>query len=143
MASHNEYEFFQRFVDEPYDKLLFLARQEFAEVAPALSNLFDGNEDATTIMRLIVYACLGTDGRLTELECKFLNDVLGSDDSYEKTEEMVVHLGDDAGDLTDRIVHHLPANKKTSLILFCLCFLAVDETISRDELSFLFKLMGA
>ena len=140
MASFNE--ILQDYVNKSYDELLFFAQQSFSEVAPSLSNVFGGSEGAAKAMMVIVSACLGADGKLTMLEAKFLNDLLGVDDDYESTMQMVAAFGDDESrDLTDQLADALPADKKAALVAFCLCFLAVDETITRDEVAFVYKLM--
>ena len=140
MASFNE--ILQNYVDKSYDELLFLARENIAEVTPDLVCFFEGKEDAAKALMIIVSACLGADGKLTALEAKFLKDLLGTDDDCESTMQMVATLGDDESrDLTDRLADALSADKKASLVSFCLCFLAVDETIHRDEVAFVVKLM--
>ena len=142
MASFNE--ILQNYVNKSYDELLFFAQQSFTEVLPDLARSFEGSEGAAKAMMVIVSACLGADGKLTMLEAKFLNDLLGVDDDYESTMQMVAALGDDESrDLVDQLADALPTDKKAALVSFCLCFLAVDETITRDEVAFVVKLMEA
>ncbi|MBE6661499.1 MAG: hypothetical protein E7605_08885 [Ruminococcaceae bacterium] len=140
MASFNE--ILQNYVNKSYEELLFFAHQSFAEVAPDLTRFFKDDDGAAKALMVIIAACLGADGKLTALESKFLNELLNQEDDYESTVNMVAALGDDESrDLTDQLADALPADKKAALVSFCLCFLAVDETITRDEVAFVVKLM--
>ena len=132
----------QRYVDKSYDELLALANLSWAEVSDGIKQLLGPGRAYADAMILVVSACLGADNKLTELECRFLNDLLESDMTYEEVLDIVSAVGDDEGrDLTDRLANSLSKDCKVVLLSFCLCFLAVDETITREEAAFILKLM--
>ena len=140
MANFNE--LLQNYVDKSYGELLGIAQLSFKDFAPCLSDMFDGSEGAAKALMVIVSSCLGTDGKITALENKFLNELMGTDSDYETTLAMATVFGDAEGrELTDKLADVLPDDKKAALLSFCLCFLAVDETITRDEVAFVYKLM--
>ena len=63
-------------------------------------------------------------------------------DSYSDNLEFVRSLGtDEARELVDGLVDSMSADDKAAAISFCLCFLAVDETITRDEVAFIDRLI--
>ena len=140
MASLNE--LLQDYVNKSYDELLAFARLSLNDLVDDFKQIFDGPDGAAQACMVIVSACLGADGKVSALEHKFLNDLLGSNNDLADTQAMVDALGtDEARELTDRLADSLSTDKKTKLLLFCLSFMAVDETISRDEVSFVLKLI--
>lgn len=136
MASYHD--LMQKCVNMSYDELLGLAKYSLSQFANTLGRT-GGAAEACAV---ITAACLGVDGKLTALESKFLNDILDSDDSYDSNLNFVRSLsGDEACELVDELVDSLSADEKAAVISFCLCFLAVDETISRDEVAFIYRLI--
>lgn len=128
----------QNYVNMSYDELLDMAKYSLSQFTNTLSRT--GN--AAKICAVITAACLGVDGKLTSLESKFLNDILDSNDSYETNLNFVRSLsGDEACRLVDELVDALSADEKAAVVSFCLCFLAVDETITRDEVAFVYRLI--
>lgn len=139
MASLNQ--LLQRYVNMSYDELLDLAKYSLSQF---LDTLMDGtgSEGASKIVAVITAACLGADGKLSALENKFFNDLLDCDDSYAANLDFVQNLGtDEARVLVDGLVDSLSSDEKAAAVSFCLCFLAVDETISRDEVAFINRLI--
>ncbi len=128
----------QKYVNMPYDELLALAKHSLSLFVDALG----GTTSASKICAVITAACLGADAKLTSLESKFLNDLLDCDDSYAENLNFVQSLGNnEARKLVDDLVDSLSADEKAAAVSFCLCFLAVDETISRDEVAFVDRLI--
>ena len=135
-------ELLKKYVNTDYDELLALANYNFGFFKETLDKAF-GKDDAATAVMVIFSACTGVDGKLTQLEYKFIRDFTETDVDYDTVLAMVSALGDAKGrELADKIVDALNDDQKSNLLSFCLCFLAVDETISRDEIDFLIKLMN-
>ena len=131
----------QNYVNKSYDELLSLAKYSMSQFIDTLVEQSD-SEGAAKVCALITAACLGADAKLSYLEHKFFNDLLDSDDDYFENLEFVSGLGNDkAREMTDRLVDSLSDDEKAAAVSFCLCFLAVDETISRDEVAFIARLI--
>lgn len=140
MASLNQ--LLQRYVNMSYDELLDLAKYSLSQFIGTVIN-GTGTESASKLLAVITAACLGADGKLSALENKFFNDLLDTDDSYAENLEFVRNLGnDEARELVDGLVDSLSDDEKAAAVSFCLCFLAVDETITRDEVAFVDRLIG-
>ena len=131
----------QRYVNMSYEELLDLAKYSLSQFINTLVEK-TGAEGASKICAVMTAACMGADGKLSSLEHQFINDLLDSDDSYAENLSFVQSLGDDeARELVDGLVDSLSSDEKAAAVSFCLCFLAVDETISRDEVAFIHRLI--
>ena len=139
MSSFNQ--LMQKYVNMSYEDLLGMAQYSLSQF---IGSIVDdaGAQDASKIIAVMTAACLGADGKLSALENKFFNDLLDCNDSYADNLAFVQSLGDDeARKLVDNLVDRLSGNEKAAAISFCLCFLAVDETITRDEVAFIDRLI--
>lgn len=139
MSSLNQ--LMQNYVNMSYDELLGLAQYSLSQF---IGTIVDeaGTQTASKIIAVMTAACLGADGKLTALENKFFNDLLDCDDSYADNLAFVQSMGDDeARKLVDGLVDRLSNEEKAAAVSFCLCFLAVDETITRDEVAFIDRLI--
>lgn len=140
MKSLNE--LLQDYVNKPYEELLAFAKISMSKLVDEMKSVFGEDESIANAYMVITSACLGVDGRLTALEYRFLKDLLESDMDYETMKNGVeTYCGQEAMDLTDRLADSLSSDGKSALIMYCLSFLAVDETISRDEVAFIRKLI--
>ena len=139
MANLNQ--LLQKYVNMDYDELLGLAKFSLSQFLDTVLEK-TGADGASKICAVMTAACLGADGKLSALENKFFNDLLGVNDSYSDNLEFVRSLGtDEARELVDGLVDSMSADDKAAAISFCLCFLAVDETITRDEVAFIDRLL--
>ena len=76
------------------------------------------------------------------LRGKFMNDILEADHAYEDTCEMVAALScSESREIMDNLIDSLPSEAKAAGLTLALCFCAVDETISREEVAYFKKLM--
>lgn len=142
MANFNE--LLQNYVNKSYDELVDLARVSLAVFSDDLQSIFPEDTDSAQVIAIIISSCIGTDGKFSTLEYKFMCDLLGTGDmfSYEDLKAIIEgHYGIESIELTDQLADVLTDDKKAALISFCLCFLAVDETIERNEVAFVIKLM--
>jgi hypothetical protein len=139
MANLNQ--LLQKYVNMDYDELLGLAKFSLSQFIGTIVDS-TGATGASKIVAVMTAACLGADGKLTALENKFFNDLLDCDDSYADNLDFVQNLGtDEARQLVDGMVDRMSSEEKAAAVSFCLCFLAVDETITRDEVAFIDRLI--
>ena len=104
----------QNYVNASYDTLLGVANNNLDDLMPYFSKYSDDGNGASLLLPFICTA-LAVDGKFTQLEYRFVKEVTGIDISYDEI--------------------------KTSLLSFCLAFLAVDEKISKEENGFISKLL--
>ena len=129
----------QDFVNEPYEKLVDMAIAAFADIKNTFEKVAPG-VDATQLMVSLFATSLAVDGKLTELECKFVSDIFNGV-TYNEIKELVeAHHSAEMVSFIDEFVDGCPVEIKSKLLTLCCCFLAVDETISRDEIAFIYKL---
>ncbi len=129
----------QDFVNEPYETLLGMAKSAFAELKPVFDKASADGQGSKLLIGLMATS-LAIDGHLTELEYKFVTDLFG-EFSFEEVKGLVqMHYTADMLKLMDDLVDSFSTDLKARLLTFCCCFLAVDETISRDEIAFVYRL---
>ena len=132
----------QRYVNMSYEELLDMAKFSLSQFLDVLLEN-SGADGASKVCAVMTAACLGADGKLSALEHKFFNDLLDCDDSYDDNLAFVQSLGtEEARELVDGMVDAMSSDHKAAAVSFCLCFLAVDETITRDEVAFIDRLIG-
>ena len=143
MSKFNE--LLQQYVNMSYDELVDMANNNLHDLFPALEKFFEdypGEDPTTQIVVMLLANCLGADNKLTALECKFVNEILEANHSYETLCDMIVtHCNSDAEEVLDKLVDTLDKRTSAIFLSFALCLLAVDETISRDEVAFFTRLM--
>ncbi len=139
MASFQE--ILQKYVNLDYEDLLSLAKKNFEKIMPYFNSIAkDGNGSSVCVA--FISACLAADGELSTLEIRFVNDLVGSHltraELFGITQELI-----DGGafDLADAVYDACPAEIRNDLLSFCLCFCAVDESISTKELAFIKRLL--
>ena len=135
----------QKYVNMSYDELVNTANENLHELFPALEKFFKdfpGEDPTTHIVVMLLANCLGADNQLTALECKFVNQILNANHSYDTLKSLIaMHCNAEAEEVLDHLVDALDRSATANLLSFCLCLLAVDETISRDEVAFFTRLM--
>lgn len=135
-------ELLQEFVNLSYEDILAIARERLGELLPVFNQAAKDGDGAKFAL-LLMGTSLAVDGKLTEKEYNFVNDLLGNKFTYDETKQMVeLHYNADFLELADQVVDSCSGALKASLLTFCTCFLAVDETISRDEVAFIKKLLA-
>ena len=132
----------QQYVDMPYDELLKTANQNMDYFIGDIQQKF-GTQDGNGFVAVLIGVCLGIDAKLTELENKFLNDVTGAKNSYAENLKFVQQANTEvARKLVEDVVRRLPKKTRATICSFCLCFFAVDETVSKEEIAFLERLLA-
>ncbi len=131
----------QSMVNEDYDTLVGMAKSAIAELNPIFSEVAEDGNGASAIVALFATS-LAVDGKLTELEYKFVCDVLDGEFTYEQVKELVeMHYSEEMIELVNGLADSCPKDLKSKLVVLCCTFLAVDESISRDEVAFVVKLL--
>lgn len=134
-------ELLQDFVNEPYENLVNIARGTISDLLPVFNNIAEDGQGSKFLVAFMATS-LAVDGKLSDLEYRFVCDILG-DFSYEEVKELAqAHYSGDMIELTDRIADACDQDLKATLLTFCCAFLAVDETISREEVAFIQKLLA-
>ena len=127
---------------KPYDELLSLARGALGLIASAFSKFAVDCEPGDLIVPFI-FATLGADGELSEKELQFLNDLFGADFGYEDTKLLTLaHSDDEVTELIDQMIDACDDKTKAALLIFCMCFAAVDNTVTYKETAYLMKLFA-
>ena len=131
----------QEYVDKPYEELLSLANQALDPAMNFFNKLAKDGNGAPYVV-LFLSTVLAMDGKFTQLEYKFLNDLLDGGVNYDSAKANVQsHYNDEAFDLADEVIDSCPEDIKTALLILVTCFAAVDETISADEARYIAKLI--
>ena len=132
-------EILQDFVNEPYETLVDMAKAAIVDLTPVFDKVADDGQGAKFIVPFFATS-LAVDGKLSDLEYKFVCDIFG-DLTYDEVKDLVeAHYSDKMVALVDDLADSCPVELKSKLLTLCCCFLAVDETISRDEVAFVYKL---
>lgn len=130
----------QDFVNNDYDTLVNIAKTAMKDLLPTLNEATDG-EGSSVIIALFATS-LAVDGNLTDLEYKFVCDVLGTYYTYDQVKSLAqAHYNEKIIASVDGIVDSCSTELKSKLLTLCCAFLAVDETISVDEVKFIKKLL--
>lgn len=132
----------QNYVNAPYSVLLSVANDSLDKIMPFFSQIDDDGNGANIVLPFICTA-LAVDGRFSELEYKFVCDVTGIQTTYEEFKVFVNSFYTPKWiEANDNMIDACPEEIKHSLLSFCLAFLAVDETITREENAFIYRLIG-
>ena len=141
MAKVTYEQLMQNYVNAPYSVLLSVARESLNKVMPVFNRLADDGNGASIVLPFICTS-LAVDGKLSKIEYKFVCDLIGDMDYDVVLSNVQEHYSDSSVELVDNMCDACPDDLKTSLLAFCLAFLAVDETISREEVAFIKRLLA-
>ena len=134
-------ELLQNYVNLDYEDILSIANTSLAEIMPVFNELADDGNGAKFVLPFICTS-LAVDGKLSKLEYKFICDLIGDMDYDTVLSNVQEYYSDSAVEFVDNVCDACPDDLKTSLLTFCLAFLAVDETISREEVAFVKRLLA-
>ena len=136
MATLNE--LLQDFVNRDYEELVAIGKIAFAKVHPVLCKI-DAENNGYFLMTNVLLSAIGADGKLTDLESKWLKDVAGLDDNAIDT--LLKLYNTKTEDVTDALFDNAPETLRADLLMLVLSIMAVDEKIAYQETAFLAKLM--
>lgn len=133
----------QKMVDLSYDERLAVARHNFFKLCSTLPCFFgDDQATASQAILVLVTASLGADGVLTEEECRFFNNLMGSNHSRETLLNTVTNFDyAESVEVVEELADTVDEDTRTSLLTLCLCFLAADRSITPGESDLIERLM--
>lgn len=135
MSSFNE--LMQKYVNTDYEVLVDLAKEAVCRLMPYCKAV-DPDHDGCYMLSSLILSAIGADGKLTQLESKMLQDVMGLDkDSIQK---LIGMYNSQMADLVDHFADNMGDDTKADTIMLITVFASVDEKISKEETAFIRKL---
>ena len=130
----------QEYVDKSYDELFEIANQSLSVAMDVFNKIAKDGNGAPYVV-LFISTVLAMDGKFTDLEYKFLNDLLGGGVDYNAAKANVQsHYSDEAFELADKLIDSCNTEVKSTLLTLVTCFAAVDQTITVEEARYIAKL---
>ena len=127
--------------NKPYTELVDLTKGAIQVVAEEMAKLLP-NRKPSEFMVPLMLTTLAIDGNFSEKENQFLGDVFDTQFNYYEYKNLVdAHNNMELINATDSFIDACDAKMKSSFIIFCACFAAVDG-ISPAETEFLTKLLA-
>ncbi|MBQ4067362.1 MAG: hypothetical protein IJD22_06945 [Clostridia bacterium] len=131
-------EILQNYANADYDVLVSMAQKSLTKILPACKKV-DKENDGFLMVSGIVLSAVGADGKLSELEKKFVCDVLGI---KEATFNNFIKLYDDSfAAVVDKFADSLDEDTKALTLTLVACIAACDERITVEESSFIRKIL--
>ena len=129
------------YVNKDYNTLLAMAKDSLGRLVPFFRSI-DESAGAAYILHFMTTA-LAVDSRLTDLEYRYFCALLDINDPYEVVSRYVLGYNTpEAIAMADSVFDRIPNYQvKVDLLNLFLCTIAVDEDISREELSMLNTLL--
>ncbi len=128
----------QNLVNKDYDELLSFAKMAIGKIYPACQAV-DEENNGVLMMTSIILSAIAADGKLTELEKKFIKELLSLTD--EQLSRYIATYDSEMAELTDKFADKLTPELKADTVLLVCTVAACDETISREETAFIQKLL--
>ena len=135
-------EILKKYVNAPYSTLLSIANESLSIVMPVFNGVAKDGNGAGLVLPFICTA-IASDGKFSELEYRFIKDVTGVNKSYNEFKQIIQeYYTDEWIEAVDNLIDKCPDEMKIHLVSFCLTFVAVDETITREENAYIAKLLS-
>ena len=132
----------QDFVNKSYEELVSIANGALEVIVEGL-NKVSGEANAAELILPVIAPTLAVDGQYTQLEHNFLNAVIDGSLTYEEGKNcMQAYYNVEIFELVDQMIDACGQELKNAFVIFCLCFAAVDETITREEGAYIAKLLA-
>ncbi len=128
----------QDMVNLNYDELVAVSKKAIIDVLPACKAVDEENNGMFMLSSLILTS-IAADGNLSDLEMKLLQDALGM--SADGIQKFINMFDNKMYDLVDCFVDNMNSNVKASALILVTALCSVDEKISREETSFIRKLI--
>ena len=141
MASQKIQDFYARYAGKNYDQLCEDARKRLKIVHPYLVERV-GEKNASTFLLYVLGILVGADGRLAENELTFIREMVDASVTRQRIENLAYQVSTPSYRATvDKIIDEFGPVLKMNLVMFCLCFLAVDGSIDQREATYFEKLI--
>ena len=135
-------ELMQKYVNLSFEELVEKSKDDLSTLIPIFDDI-TGDDSGAGLIFPLMCTCLAVDGQFTDLEHDYLCAVLGQDISFDDAKAAVAqYCGEEAQTIADKLVDSCPDNLKAVLLDLCTCIMAVDETLCRDELAFIQRLIA-
>ena len=131
-------ELLQKYVNTDYNTLVAFARDSLNKITPVFEAL-DKEHNGSLLLVAILNAGIGADGQLTVKEKAFLNDAFGL--APATVDNLINLFTGKEFDLIDILHDKLDGDARFHVFNIIAVLAACDETISRDEINFLRKVM--
>lgn len=122
----------QDFVNKSYEEIRGAAAYGIDSIIPELKKIF-GEELAFTALLSMISSCIAVDGTFSAKEQQLVHEVLGL--TPDKAKTLIENSADI--DFADKFIDACDLETKMHLVTICLCFFAVDERISSNEVKLL------
>ena len=134
--AQNLNEMLQEIVNRPYEQKVLGAKATLAECFDIMNRKGVDQKQSAVLVITFLAAAVAADGKFSSPERKMLKEMFGDD-----LEAIVKSIDKKTLDLVDQFVDTFNAAEKSNFILLAIYVMAVDDTINKDELTYLIKLM--
>lgn len=133
-------EIFQKYVNKSYDELMELAQKAMAAIFPYCQQV-DKEYDGAFMLANILLACVSSDGKVNDQECKFIAELTGI--SIQNVLGLVAGLSSEkVFKLTDAFADALDVDAKAAMAALIVTVLACDQRVTVEENKFLRRILG-
>lgn len=129
------------FRQQSYDELLVIAATSASKLLPVFQRVTGSTQEGMTCLILFIGTSLASDGKLSELEAKFVSDLLGVSENQINTLVESMKENTTYADVVDKIFDACMYELADELLKFCCCILAIDKDLDEKEVRFVKKLL--
>ena len=135
-------ELLQSYVNKPYEELLGMARSSLSRLVPLFTKVWGDKEGSAFVLQFLCTA-LAADGQLSQLEYRFLCDVVNIDSADSAVKLVALACNEASRALVDKVFDSIDNNDvKADMVNLFLCCVSVDETITKDETALFLRLLS-
>ena len=136
MTSFNE--LMQKYVNTDYDVLVDLAKEAVNRLMPYCQKV-DTKYNGNYMLVSLILTAIGADGKLTPLESKMLQDVMGL--SKDNIAKLIGMYDSKMPELANYFADNMGEDIKADTMMLVTAIAAVDEKICKEETAFIRKLI--
>jgi len=129
----------QKYVNADYTSLLRQADLDLTALTQLLLAKNVDQKDLSSIFYTIINLTIAADGQFSSLEAQFLKDLFQIE-SFQMFSRETVEANTNS--FLEQLLRTLNLEERTYLIDFCVCLLSIDKTITREEYTFIQKLLS-
>ena len=130
-------ELMQKYVNTDYEVLVDLAKEAVRRLMPYCKAV-DPDHNGNYMLTSLLLTAIGADGKLTALENKMLQEVMGL--SNEEVQKLIGMYDSRMPELANYFADNMSDDTKADTIMLITLFAAVDETICKEETAIIRKL---
>ncbi len=130
----------QNYLDKSYDELLIIARNSLKTFYSKFEEI--DNASGEKFIVCFVLSAISLDQEITMLECNFVNDLWGTHMTRKEIKNLCKHCyNTNFAPFVTSVIDSISKEEKEALLKFILCIMAVDESISGAEITFVDNLI--